>query len=149
MNFELERDKCTQSTILLQVLTKIFTDMNPIAFYFSHMCAQSYLTLSSLMDYRPPGSSVHGILQKEYWNGLPFSTPGDLPDTGIEPSWVTCIGRWIFFTTSATWQALLFLSDTQMPILSVNVICLLLLFLLFLYFTFCYLATVNYVLIFM
>ena len=124
--------------------------MNPIAFYFLHMCAQSYLTLSSLMDYRPLGSSVHGILQIEYWNGLPFSTPGDLPDTGIEPSWFSCIGRWIFFTTSATWQALLFLSDTQMPILSVNVIYLLLLFLLFLYFTFCYLATVNYhVLIFM
>jgi len=23
-----------------------------------------------------PGSSVHGILQAEYWNGLPLSHPG-------------------------------------------------------------------------
>ena len=32
----------------------------------------------------PPGS-VHGISQQEYWNGLPFPTPGNLPDSGIEP----------------------------------------------------------------
>ena len=36
------------------------------------------------MDCSPPGSSVHGILQTEYWSGLPFPTPGDLPDSGIE-----------------------------------------------------------------
>ena len=23
--------------------------------------------------------------RQEYWSGLPFPTPGDLPDTGIEP----------------------------------------------------------------
>ena len=23
--------------------------------------------------------------RREYWSGLPFSTPGDLPDPGIEP----------------------------------------------------------------
>ena len=32
-----------------------------------------------------PGSSVHGILQREYWTGLPFPTPGNPPDPGIEP----------------------------------------------------------------
>ena len=26
-----------------------------------------------------------GILQQEYWSGLPCPSPGDLPDTGIEP----------------------------------------------------------------
>ena len=31
-----------------------------------------------------PGFSVLGILQARYWNGLPFPSPGDLPDTGIE-----------------------------------------------------------------
>ena len=36
------------------------------------------------MDYSPPGSSVHGILQAEYWSGLPFPPPGDLPDPGVE-----------------------------------------------------------------
>ena len=26
-----------------------------------------------------------GFSRQEHWNGLPFSTPGDLPDPGIEP----------------------------------------------------------------
>ena len=26
-----------------------------------------------------------GFSRQEYWNGLPFPTPGDLPDPGIEP----------------------------------------------------------------
>ena len=26
-----------------------------------------------------------GFSSKEYWSGLPFPSPGDLPDTGIEP----------------------------------------------------------------
>ena len=33
----------------------------------------------------PPGSSVHGIFQAEYWSGLPFPSPGNLPDRGMEP----------------------------------------------------------------
>ena len=41
------------------------------------------------MDYSPPGSSVHGILQQEYWSGLPFPSPGDLPGPGIEPGSTT------------------------------------------------------------
>ena len=36
------------------------------------------------MDYSIPGSSVHGILQAEYWSGLPFPPPGDLPVPGTE-----------------------------------------------------------------
>ena len=28
---------------------------------------------------------LHGILQARILNGLPFPTPGDLPDPGIEP----------------------------------------------------------------
>ena len=46
--------------------------------------AQLRLTLCSPMDCSPPGSFVHGILQREYWNGLPFPIPGDLPNPGIE-----------------------------------------------------------------
>ena len=37
------------------------------------------------MDYSLPGSSVHGIFRQEYWSGLPFPSPGDLPNPGIEP----------------------------------------------------------------
>ena len=38
------------------------------------------------MDRSPPGSSVPGIFQAEYWSGLPFPSPGDLPDPGMEPT---------------------------------------------------------------
>ena len=61
---------------------------------------QSCLTLCNHMDCRPPGSSVHGILQ-EYWSGLPGPPPENLPNPGIEPSSPTSpalAGR--FFTTS-------------------------------------------------
>ena len=37
------------------------------------------------MDYSSPGSSVHGILQQEYWNGLPFPSPGGVPNPETEP----------------------------------------------------------------
>ena len=26
-----------------------------------------------------------GFSRQEYWNGLPFTSPGDLPDPGIKP----------------------------------------------------------------
>ena len=37
------------------------------------------------MDCSLPSSSVHGILHGEYWSGLPFPFPGNLPDPGIKP----------------------------------------------------------------
>ena len=37
------------------------------------------------VDYSLPGSSVHGVFWQEYWSGLPFPSPGNLPDPGIEP----------------------------------------------------------------
>ena len=37
------------------------------------------------MDYSPPGSSVHGILYTRILEWVPFSSPEDLHDTGIEP----------------------------------------------------------------
>ena len=43
--------------------------------------SQSPLTLCNLMNC----PCVHGILQQEYWSGLPFPSPGDLPSPGIEP----------------------------------------------------------------
>ena len=35
--------------------------------------------------------------RQEYWNGLPFPTPGDLPDPGITPVFPALAGG--FFTT--------------------------------------------------
>ena len=48
--------------------------------------AQSCPTLCDPMDCSPPVSSVHGILQARILEWvLPFSSPGDLPNPGIEP----------------------------------------------------------------
>ena len=37
------------------------------------------------MECCPPGSSVHGILQVRIQSGLPFPSPGNLPNPGIKP----------------------------------------------------------------
>ena len=55
---------------------------------FMHTCltfAQSCLTLCDPMACNLLGAFVHGILQQEYWSGLPFISPGDLPNPEIEP----------------------------------------------------------------
>ena len=49
------------------------------------------------MDYSLSGSSVPGISQQEYWSGLPFPFPGDLPSPGIELKSSALAGG--FFTT--------------------------------------------------
>ena len=47
-----------------------------------------------------------GFSQQEYWSGLPFSPPGDLPNPGIEPtSPMSPALAGGFCTTSATWEA--------------------------------------------
>ena len=66
-----------------------------------------------------------GFPRQEYWSRLPFPTPGNLPNTEIEPTSLTSPAlAALFFTTSAPWEApsihpetlLLTLSDsTQMP----------------------------------
>ena len=65
---------------------------------------QSRLTLW-VMDCSPPGSSFPWIFQAEYWVAM-GSSPGDLPDPGIEPGslkFPALAGE--FFTTRATWEA--------------------------------------------
>ena len=36
-----------------------------------------------ILAYQAPPSM--GFFRQEYWSGLPFPFPGDLPDPGIEP----------------------------------------------------------------
>ena len=38
-----------------------------------------------------------GFFRQEYWSGLPFHSPGDLPNPGIKPTFPKLAGR--FFTT--------------------------------------------------
>ena len=37
------------------------------------------------------------LSKQGYWGGLPFPSPGDLPDPGIEPAFPAVVGG--FFTT--------------------------------------------------
>ena len=49
-----------------------------------------------------------GFSRQEYWSGQPFPPPGDLPNSGIEPTSLTSpalAGR--FFTASATWEVVI------------------------------------------
>ena len=49
-----------------------------------------------------------GFSRHEYWSGLPFPSPGDLPDPGTEPQplrFPELAGG--FFTTNATWEGIL------------------------------------------
>ena len=51
------------------------------------LVAQSCPTLCDPKDCNPP--VIHesmGFSREEYWSGLPCTSPGDLPDPGIEPS---------------------------------------------------------------
>ena len=47
-----------------------------------------------------------GYSKQEYWNGLPFPPPGDLPNPRIKPASLmspALAGR--FFTTNTIWEA--------------------------------------------
>ena len=46
---------------------------------------QSCLTFCDPMDYSLQAPPSMGFSRQEYWSGLPFPSPGDLPDPGIEP----------------------------------------------------------------
>ena len=46
------------------------------------------------------------LSRQEYWGGLSYPPPGDLPDPGIKPAFLMTLGlAGQFFTTSATWEA--------------------------------------------
>ena len=43
---------------------------------------QLFVTPWTVANQAPPSM---GFSRQEYWSGLPFPSPGDLPDPGIEP----------------------------------------------------------------
>ena len=83
-----------------KVLAAILDFLNKIAWYWGTLCAMLccvvlccavLCSVASVvlipcfsMDYSTPGSSVHGILQQEYWSGFSCTPPGDLPNPGIK-----------------------------------------------------------------
>ena len=51
------------------------------------MCAQSLSCVRLFVTPRPVAHQPPlflGFFRQEYWSGLPFPPPGDLPDPGIE-----------------------------------------------------------------
>ena len=64
--------------------------------------------LSRVQLLATPGTVAHqvplstGFPRQEYWNGLPFPSPRELPNQGIEPTSPALADG--FFTTSATWE---------------------------------------------
>ena len=57
-----------------------------ILYHLKREVAQSCPTLCESMDCVLPGLSVHGIFQARVLeSGLPFPSPGDIPDPGIKP----------------------------------------------------------------
>ena len=63
-----------------------------------HVCSVSHVHL-----FATPWTVVHqaplsmGFSRQEHWSGLPFPTPGDLPNSKIKPESPALAGR--FFTT--------------------------------------------------
>ena len=59
--------------------------------------------LSRVLLFATPGTRARqapltmGFSRQEYWSGLPFPSPGDLPNPGIEPMYPALAGG--FFTT--------------------------------------------------
>ena len=66
-----------------------------------HICMHACSVVSDSM--RPPWTGAHqaplstGFPRQEYWSGLPFCPPGDLPDPGIKPMSLALAGG--FFAT--------------------------------------------------
>ena len=75
------------------------------------VCVFSFSVVSDFVTpwtVAPQAPLSMGFSRQEYWSGLPFPPPRDLPDPGIEPgspeSPIYCIGRWIF-CHCGTWEA--------------------------------------------
>ena len=47
--------------------------------------AKSCLTLCDLKTVACQVPLFMGLSRQEYWNGLPFPSPGDIPDPGFKP----------------------------------------------------------------
>ena len=68
--------------------------------------AQSCLTLCESMDVACQAPLSMEFSRQEYWSGLPFSPPGDLPDPGIRPrSPASPVLAGGFFTHCTIWEA--------------------------------------------
>ena len=81
-------------------------------------CVQLFLTPGTAAC---QASLSMGFSRQEYWSGLPFLPPGDLPDSGIKPiSLVPPAVAGGVFITGATWEAPVFSLDNPIRALSAS-----------------------------
>ena len=78
-----------------------------VEYCMQYVCMCTRMRAVSVMsDSATPWTVAHQVLlsmefsRQEYWSGLPFPSPGDLPEPGIEPTSPALAGK--FFTTSPT-----------------------------------------------
>ena len=76
---------------------------------FQLYCAKSLQSRLTLCDpivaHQAP--VLMELFRQEYWSGLTCSPPGELPNPGIKPKpLMSPLLAAVFFTTSATWEAL-------------------------------------------
>ena len=71
-------------------------------------CVLSHVWLFAILwTVAHQASLCMGYFRQEYWSGLSFPPPGDLPNPGIEPvSLASPTSAGGFFSSSATWEAL-------------------------------------------
>ena len=63
-------------------------------------CVQFFATLWTAARQTPLSM---GFSRQEYWSGLPFLPPGDLPDPGIEPVCPTLTGGFFLAESPGKW----------------------------------------------
>ena len=79
----------TRQTFVGKVMSLLFNMLSTLVITFlprskvkSLSCVQLFATPWTVAHQAPPSM---GFSRQEYWNGLPFSSPRDLPDPGVEP----------------------------------------------------------------
>ena len=106
------RERC-QETIVKFNIQLILRTQNSLSLYCKNgqllsmcvlnciSCVQLFATLWMVARQAPLSM---GFSRQEFWNRLPCPTPGDLPDSGIEPASLTSPElTGALFPTSATW----------------------------------------------
>ena len=99
-------DISVEGSVFLNYILKWGHVVEPIILHPSRfVCVKSfqlYLTLRDHVDYSLSGSSSMKFPRQDYWSGVPFPSPGDLPNPGIKlASLASPALASGFFTTSA------------------------------------------------
>ena len=91
---------CHRLILITQKLNPVSGTVLSLYTHCSCACAQSP---SCVQLCNPMNVAFQALLsmvfsQQEYWSRLPFPSPGDFPNSGMEAvSCISCIGRWILY----------------------------------------------------